>query len=81
MKDNPKPTLPEVTEAAPVAEPSRPSFGLIATLLLAVVLVGAVAVRFITMSDLWLDEALTVNVANLPLSDLREALERDGAPP
>ena len=81
MKDNPKPTLPEVTEAAPVAEPSRPSFGLIATLLLAVVLVAAVAVRFITMSDLWLDEALTVNVANLPLSDLREALERDGAPP
>jgi len=34
-----------------------------------------------TRSDLWLDEALTVNIARLPLGDLRAALERDGAPP
>ncbi|MGH8979352.1 MAG: glycosyltransferase family 39 protein [Acidimicrobiia bacterium] len=32
-------------------------------------------------SDLWLDEALSVNIARLPLGDLRAALERDGAPP
>ena len=30
---------------------------------------------------MWLDEALTVNVARLPLGDLRAALEHDGAPP
>lgn len=34
-----------------------------------------------TRSDLWLDEALAVNIARLPLGDLRGALERDGAPP
>lgn len=34
-----------------------------------------------TRSDMWLDEALSVNIARLPLGDLREALERDGAPP
>jgi hypothetical protein len=32
-------------------------------------------------SELWLDEALSVNIAELPLSDLPEALKRDGAPP
>ena len=32
-------------------------------------------------SDLWLDEALSVNIARLPLGDLRAALQRDGAPP
>src|SRR4051794_9276695 len=52
----------------------------VAIVLLGVVLV-AIAFRFVTKSDLWLDEALTVNVAKLPLGDLRGALERDGAPP
>jgi uncharacterized membrane protein len=42
---------------------------------------AAVVLRFVTRSDLWLDEALTVNLAKLPLSDLREALRHDGAPP
>ena len=51
-----------------------------ALLLGAVVLVG-VALRFYTRSDLWLDEALSVNVARLPLSDLNAALRHDGAPP
>ncbi len=44
------------------------------------VLVGVV-LRFLTASDLWLDEALTVNIAKLPLSDLHGALRQDGAPP
>ena len=46
----------------------------------AVVAVG-VALRFFARSDLWLDEALTVNVARLPLARLPEALRHDGAPP
>jgi len=41
----------------------------------------AVALRFMTRSPLWLDEALTVNIARLPLPHLFEALRHDGAPP
>lgn len=37
--------------------------------------------RFWTTSQLWLDEALTVNVAGLPLHRLPDALRHDGAPP
>jgi mannosyltransferase len=44
-------------------------------------LVAGVALRLYTRSDLWLDEALTVNVAQLPIGDLEPALRRDGAPP
>jgi mannosyltransferase len=46
----------------------------------AVIAVGLV-LRFVTTSDLWLDEALTVNIARLPLDELPEALRHDGAPP
>jgi mannosyltransferase len=57
----------------------RRSPGLIA----AVVVVGAVGAFFFayTRSAMWLDEALTVNIARLPLSQLHEALKQDGAPP
>jgi len=47
----------------------------------AIVVAVGVALRLYTTSDLWLDEALTVNVARLPLADLRGALKIDGAPP
>ena len=49
--------------------------------LLVVVLAVALVLRFLTTSDLWLDEALTVNIAKLPLHELRHGLLRDGAPP
>ena len=41
----------------------------------------AVAARFVAGSNLWLDEALTVNIARLPLSEIPEALRHDGSPP
>lgn len=44
------------------------------------ILAGVVA-RFVTRSALWLDEALSVDIASLPLSELRAALEHDGHPP
>ena len=44
------------------------------------VAVGLV-LRFWTRSDLWLDEALTVNIARLPVHDIPAYLKRDGAPP
>ena len=46
-----------------------------------VVLVASIVLRFVASSALWLDEALSVNIARLPLGDLQEALKRDGAPP
>jgi len=48
---------------------------------LALAVVVGVVLRFWTRSALWLDEALTVDIAKLPLHDLRAALRRDGAPP
>ncbi len=47
----------------------------------ALVVLAGIVLRFVTRSDLWLDEALTVNISKLPLSDLHEALRQDGAPP
>ena len=46
---------------------------------------GAVAagliLRFWTRSHLWLDEALSVDIARLPLGDIPSALRHDGHPP
>jgi hypothetical protein len=49
-------------------------------LAIVVAVVGAVT-RFITTSSMWLDEALSVNIASLPLGDIPEALRHDGHPP
>ena len=46
-----------------------------------VVVAIAVVMRFATTSHLWLDEALTVNIARLPLRKLPAALRHDGSPP
>jgi hypothetical protein len=40
-----------------------------------------VALRFWTQSNLWLDEALSVNIAKLPVGDIPAALRHDGHPP
>ena len=45
------------------------------------VITAGIAFRFLTRSELWLDEALSVNVAHLPLSELPETLRHDGSPP
>jgi hypothetical protein len=41
----------------------------------------SVWLRFWTPTQLWLDEALTVNIAHLPVGQIPGALRRDGAPP
>jgi uncharacterized membrane protein len=46
-----------------------------------VVLVAGVVLRFVTRSPLWLDEALSANIAGLPLGEIPAALRRDGHPP
>ncbi len=47
----------------------------------AAVALAGVFFMFVTRSDMWLDETLSVNIAHLPLGDLHEALRQDGAPP
>jgi mannosyltransferase len=48
---------------------------------LVVVLVASVALRFITTSPMWLDEAQTVDIAHRSLPHLFSALREDGSPP
>lgn len=40
-----------------------------------------VVLRFVADTPLWLDEALSANIASLPISDIPEALKHDGHPP
>ncbi|MCU1355520.1 MAG: hypothetical protein JWM89_938 [Acidimicrobiales bacterium] len=47
----------------------------------AVAVVVGVVLRFVATSDLWLDEALTVTIARLPLREIGPALRLDGHPP
>jgi hypothetical protein len=47
----------------------------------ATAVIAGIVLRFWTTSDLWLDEALTVNIARLPLREIPDALRHDGAPP
>ncbi len=69
----------------PTEDPEGPAFGPTTRAVLAVGVVAVLAValvlRFWTRSDLWLDEALTVNIAKQPLHEIPSYLRRDGAPP
>jgi len=41
----------------------------------------SIGARFATSSPLWLDEALSANIASLPLNGIASALRADGHPP
>jgi len=71
---------PEPGTATPDDAFSRPVTGVLVAATVLVLLV-AVVLRFWTRSDLWLDEALTVDIARLPLHQIPSFLRRDGAPP
>ena len=45
------------------------------------VVVLGICLRFFSTSQLWLDEALSVNIARLPVGDMLDALRHDGHPP
>lgn len=53
----------------------------ITTVLCWTAIVVGVLLRFVPRRDLWLDEALSVNIAGGPLGDITDALRRDGHPP
>lgn len=63
------------TAKSSVVEPAWVDLGV------ALILIGGLVLRFVATSPLWLDEALSVNIANVPLGDMAAALRRDGAPP
>jgi hypothetical protein len=71
--------------AAVVDDPEGPPFSPALRAAFAVgtvlVLVVGLVLRFWTKSDLWLDEALTVDIAKLPVHEIPSYLKRDGAPP
>ena len=59
----------------------RPPFSTAAIAAVGVACAVGVAFRTYTRSELWLDEALTVHLAETSLGDLPDVLRRDGAPP
>lgn len=61
--------------------PARPRFWTLAVVGSAFTVAAGLALRTFSRSDLWLDEALSVNIANLSLGDMVDALRRDGHPP
>jgi hypothetical protein len=46
-----------------------------------VAIAAGLVLRFVTRSALWLDEALSVNIAKLPIGQIPAALRHDGHPP
>lgn len=63
----------------PTSDDGRPGGAELAVVGLLVA--AGVVLRFVTTSPLWLDEALSVNLAALPVGELPDALRRDGHPP
>src|SRR3954447_19043160 len=53
----------------------------VAAWLLGLTVVAGIVLRLHTSSDLWLDEALTVNISKLPVGELLRHLKHDGHPP
>jgi mannosyltransferase len=74
-----RPTLTSGVRSALFGDGEAPHPALIAAGVVAVV--AGVVLRFWAPTALWLDEALSVNIARLPLSQIPSALSHDGAPP
>ena len=58
-----------------------PAIGTSLKVITALSVLAGVALRFWTRGDLWLDEALSVNISSLPIGDIGGALRHDGHPP
>lgn len=72
---------PGDTSIDPPSRDPAPARRRLATIAVAVAVAMGVALRTYTRSELWLDEALTINLAEVPLGRLTAVLRRDGAPP
>jgi mannosyltransferase len=79
-----RPDLPAQIPSSPLFEPVEELTGrwrTLAAIGIAVIVALGLVLRFWTRSALWLDEALTVDIARLPLHEIPGYLKRDGAPP
>jgi mannosyltransferase len=73
------PAPPPTTGAADLDRPAPlPRWAIIGA---AFILTASVALRFIALSPLWLDEAQTVEISHRSVSGLLSALRHDGSPP
>ncbi len=72
---------PASPETRPASAMPKDRFPWLLALSVGLLLAFSLCLRFWTRSDLWLDEALTVNISHLPISRIPAALRRDGAPP
>lgn len=72
------PTSSDLTSKSAAAGPATPWW---VTAVVALVVAAGVVARFLPRGSMWLDEALSANIAQLPLGDIRGALKRDGHPP
>jgi mannosyltransferase len=70
------PARETTASVAPTGRPRRAT-----VIAVAAVLAAGLVFYFWTRSDLWLDEALTVDIARVPFGHLDQALRQDGAPP
>jgi hypothetical protein len=75
--DDIAPGQPDTPPGAQTDRDARPEIVVLAVVALAI----GLFTRFVTRSSLWLDEALSVNIAQLPLGEMTEALKHDGHPP
>lgn len=68
--------------SVPAAPPGPPTdLSRTAVVTLAAVVIAGLGFRLFSRSSLWLDEALSVNLASVPLAELGQRLREDGAPP
>jgi hypothetical protein len=65
----------------PAPPPASPLVARLALPAVIAVTALGIALRFFSTSALWLDEALSVNIASLGVGDMLDALRRDGHPP
>ncbi len=77
----PGPSGPDTEDGDPEGPPFSPTTRRLIAIGVVLVLVVCLVMRFWTVSDLWLDEALTVDISRLPLHQIPFFLKRDGAPP
>lgn len=72
---------PRTGQATAASAPATTRAGRLGWLAVAGLVAAGVVLRFVTTSPLWLDEAMSVNIARLPVGDIPEALRHDGHPP
>lgn len=71
----------ETPEAQPPPEAERAWWRWVDRAVIAFCIVGGIALRFVAVTPLWLDESLSVNISRLPLGQIPAALRHDGHPP